>query len=99
MKNDDAKKIVINKLKSAFGKDYIGENNKKYYVWVGEGNDRCQVALALTVPKIMVEKVNVGDYDFENMDKGDVAPTTYEPAEITQEEKDTIEALAAMLGL
>ena len=99
MKNDEAKKLVVKKIKEVFGENFIGESNKKYYVWIGAGADRTQVAISLTVPKIPVEKVTLSDYDFESSDNFEVAPTKFEPSEITQEEKDNIEKLAKMLGL
>jgi hypothetical protein len=103
-KGAEAKQGVINKIAEAFGEDYIGEFEKKVYVWSMEGGERVQVALALTCPKnpvgeIAKPKVISTDgfgYDFENM------PTvneTKDTVEYTEEEKATINKLIAELGL
>ena len=44
------KQNVINKIKQAFGADYIGEYDKKIYVWTTENGERIQIALSLTCP-------------------------------------------------
>lgn len=46
-----AKTKVIEKIKEALGEDFIGEVDKKIYVWADDGGERIQVALALTCPK------------------------------------------------
>jgi hypothetical protein len=98
-----AKQAVIDKMKSAFGADFIGEYDKKIYVWAVENGERVQIALSLTCPKVQVEVAAApvsGDWNFE-----DDAPATvvaagpYQPAEITAEEKDRIAQLMSELGL
>ena len=75
-----AKDAVIKRLIEAFGDDYIGEFDKKQYVWANDGGQKVQIAIALTCPK-----TNVGDatsdctsnvLDFENMSVADVCNTT-----------------------
>ena len=39
------KQNVINKIQQAFGADYIGEYDKKIYVWTQENGERIQIAL------------------------------------------------------
>ena len=46
-----AKATVIQKIQEIFGSDFAGQDDKKIYIWVKEGNERVQVALALTIPK------------------------------------------------
>ena len=45
-----AKTNVINKIAMAFGNDFIGEVDKKVYVWADDGGEKVQIALALTCP-------------------------------------------------
>ena len=98
-----AKQNVINKLQAAFGADYIGEYDKKWYVWSQEKGERVQIAISLTCPKVPVEVSNApvaGDFNFE-----DDAPTTvvaaggFQPAEITEDERDKVRDLMKVLGL
>ena len=98
-----AKQNVINKLQAAFGADYIGEYDKKWYVWSQENGERVQIAISLTCPKVPVEVSNApvaGDFNFE-----DDAPTTvvaaggFQPAEITEDERDKVRDLMKVLGL
>lgn len=46
-----AKESVIKKITEAFGADYLGEVDKKYYVQAEENGEMVQVALSLTCPK------------------------------------------------
>lgn len=98
-----AKQQVINKLKTAFGADFIGEYDKKIYVWAQENGERIQIALSLTCPKVPVQIADApitGDFNFE-----DDAPTTvvaaapFQPAEITDEERARVNDMMARLGL
>ena len=97
------KQNVINKIKAAFGADFIGEYDKKIYVWTQENGERIQIALSLTCPKVQVAVATAaatGDFNFE-----DDAPSTvvaagaFEPADITAEERDRVNDLMAKLGL
>ena len=100
-----AKTVVINKLAEAFGADFIGEYDKKIYLWANDGGERVQIAISLTCPKTPIEVANVdtdgGDWDFsDNAQKSStVAVTNAAPAEITEEEKQNIADLMARLGL
>ena len=50
-----AKAKVIEKIKEALGADFIGEVDKKVYVWADDGGERIQIALSLTCPKVPIE--------------------------------------------
>lgn len=98
-----AKDAVIKRLMEAFGDDYIGEFDKKQYVWANDGGQKVQIAIALTCPK-----TNVGDapaerasnvLDFENMSAADVGSATRRNIEITEDEKAHIQKLMAELNL
>ncbi len=100
-KGQAAKDYVAKKLSEVFGEDYIGEVDKKYYVWSWENGEKVQVAIAMTCPKnpvgtVMVSKSN--GLDFENMTEVPVT-TGFKPAEISSEETENIKALIEKLGL
>lgn len=101
IKGSEAKELIIHKLQQAFGDDWIGEYSKKYYVWAMENGEKVQIAISLTCPKVPIGVVNssaiTGERNFE--EENILAPTTFVPAEITQEEKDNIAALMERLGL
>lgn len=94
------KQNVIQKIAEAFGKDFIGEHDKKIYVWTQENGERIQIAISLTCPKVMIDaempEAPAGDFDW-SMDTP-AAPKAA-PVEISQEEKDTVANLMAKLGL
>lgn len=102
-KGAQAKERVIAQLQTAFGNDWIGEYDKKYYVWSQENGERIQIAISLTCPKVPVEVSSapvVGDFNFED-DSPDVvvAAGGYQPAEITDDERDKVRELMKALGL
>ena len=98
-----AKQNVVNKLQAAFGADYIGEYDKKWYVWSQENGERVQIAISLTCPKVPVEVANApvtGDFNFEDdAPNVVVAAGGYQPAEITDDERDKVRDLMKALGL
>jgi hypothetical protein len=102
-KGSIAKQQVVNKIQAAFGSDFIGEYDKKIYVWGQENGERVQIAISLTCPKVPVAIANTpttGDFNFE-----DDAPSTvvaagaFQPADITDEERARVNDLMTMLGL
>ena len=102
-KGTEAKLDVMNRIKAAFGEDFIGEVDKKIYVWGNEGGGKVQIALAMTCPKTpvvtgetMIVSTN-GRMDFEasTMPVVNRAATT----EITPEERATVAEMMARLGL
>ena len=98
-----AKTNVADKLAQAFGTDYIGEYDKKFYVWADDGGERVQIAISMTCPKNPVASVVQADKDgginFDNPAPTIVAPASFTPAEITDEEKASIAALMERFGL
>ena len=97
------KQNVINKMKQAFGADFIGEYDKKIYVWTTENGERIQIALSLTCPKVPVaisDNPTTGDFNFEDdAPNVVVAAGVYQPAEITKEERERVNDLMKRLGL
>lgn len=98
-KGAQAKINVTNKIANLFGDDFIGEVNKKLYVWADDGGDRVQISIALTCPKTFIDapdKNYVPDNDWSDED----APAqTPQKAEISAEEKKNIADLMERLGL
>lgn len=93
-RGNDAKNEVVKRLQEAFGSDYIGEVDKKHYVWANENGEKLQIAIALTCPKTFVEAaVPVSN----KLDFSAVIPT--QPVEISEEEKKNLADLMAKLGL
>ena len=99
-KGAEAKEYVAKKLKEVFGDDYVGEVDKKYYVWAYEGGQKMQIAIAMTCPKTPVgnvpEKAEAFDWS-EAPSIGKVAE--YKPVEISADEKDKVAELMKKLGL
>ena len=92
-----AKVNVAKKLEEAFGKDFIGEVDKKFYLWADDGGEKVQIAISMTCPKNPVGEVPImtaSDSAFEV--SAAPAPTN---VEITAEETETLEALMKKLGL
>lgn len=105
-KGSIAKENVIKQLASAFGSNFIGEYDKKIYVWANDGGEMVQIAMALTCPKTPIQVDVTVDTDGGDWDFSDDAPTNTKvavtnaaPAEITEEEKANIADLMAKLGL
>lgn len=95
-----AKAAVTEIIAQAFGNNFVGEFDKKLYVWANDENgERIQVSLALTCPKVFrgVEETAPTALNFD--DDEDKSESTYKPAEITNEEKETLAQLMNKLGL
>lgn len=97
VRGTNAKLLVEQRIKQAFGQDWIGNIDKKLFVWADDGGEKVQIAINLTCPK-----TNVGDTPVGAFDTGTnipVAPTLFQPAEITDEEKQNIADMMERLGL
>lgn len=104
-KGSVAKSKVAKMLADAFGKDFIGEYDKKYYVQAEENGERVQVAIALTCPKNPIDVagyVNIGSkMNFEDTSPKTIATVASSKVnmEISEEEKKNIADMMARLGL
>lgn len=87
-RGNTAKQAVENKIKEAFGSDFVGVFDKKIYVYADDGGERVQVALTMTCPKVFV-----GD------DIPVETPDVFKPADISDDEQQNIKELMAKLGL
>lgn len=97
-KGNIAKEKVLEKIAQSFGSDWIGIYDKKAYLWGEENGEKIQIALTLTCPKTPVGQT-ASKLDFENMGSISAAPTTFEPAQITDQERENINRLMKELGL
>lgn len=94
-----AKSEVQRKIAEAFGGDYIGEVDKKLYVWANDGGERVQIAISLTCPKNNIEIDGAAAAQPTNaFDFGEVPPKR-EPAKISEQEQQNIAELLKKLGL
>ena len=105
-KGTTAKENVVKVLAKAFGNNFIGEFDKKIYVYADDGGEMVQIAISMTCPKTPIQvdttvSTATGDWDFSDNPKVNtvVAVSSAEPAEITDEEKQNIANLMARLGL
>lgn len=91
---------VIQKMRMAFGNDFIGIHDKKVYVWADDGGERVQIAISMTCPKTNVE---IGDsHDWAPAEEDSAFPTPVAAtvkSELTAEERKTINDLMARLNL
>lgn len=101
-----AKENITKILADAFGSNFIGEFDKKIYVYANDGGEMVQIAISLTCPKNPIQvdtsvTTDAGDWDFSDNPKVNttVAVANATPAEITEDEKENIAALMAKLGL
>ena len=91
-KGSEAKEYVIRKIKETFGEDFVGEQDKKIYVWGQEGGEKVQIAISLTCPKNPI-----GSLNFEEKEK--IFEKKNKTVEITEEEKIKIDELMKRLGI
>ena len=102
-KGSTAKINVQNKIALAFGSDYIGEVDKKLYVWADDGGERVQIAIAMTCPKVQIDTpdaidTKAMDHDWSS-DTVITKPTPTVKAEVTEEETQRIADMMAKFGL
>lgn len=100
-KGNAAKEAVVAKIAEAFGEDFLGENNKKYYVRAKENGQYIQIAISLTCPKTPVESFGTMDFDNNELNFEDGAPIApiNKATEISPEETKNLEELLQKLGL
>lgn len=95
-----AKEDVVKKIASAFGADYLGCVDKKYYVYGLENGERIQIAISLTCPKTDVEfatqPTTTMDWDGPVVENTAIAQPV---VEITQTERTNVAELMKRLGL
>lgn len=100
-KGSIAKEAVVKKIAEAFGDDFLGEYQKKYYVKAKENGQYVQIAIAMTCPKTPVE--DFGSLDFGNnelnFEDGETIKPMKKTTEISPQEEENLRELMAKLGL
>ena len=97
-----AKSKIAEKIKNLYGADYVGESGGKYYIYENDGGEKVQIAISLTCPKNPIGTVDMSNAFGDGLDfeaEPVLAQTKFEPAEITEQEKDNLKALMDRLGL
>lgn len=104
-----AKEEVAKKIIECFGQDQAFIFDKKLYINTKENGEKIQICIAMTCPKNLVgvensgpvvsNSVFSGGLDFENMGAATAAPAGFTPAEISLDEKATVQELMKRLGL
>ena len=94
-----AKENVKTAIKNALGADFVGEYDGKLYTWADDEIGKIQVSIALTCPKVYrgVEDTESTEMNFD--DDVTVGSVGFKPADITQEEQDTLASLMERLGI
>lgn len=101
-KGATAKLKIAEKLKTLFGTDYVGESGGKHYVWQDDGGEKVQIAISLTCPKNPIGAIDMSNAFGDGLDfeaEPVLAPTKFDAAEITEQEKDNLKTLMDRLGL
>ena len=94
-----AKEQIAKKMAEIFGADWIGERDKKYYLWANENGERIQIAISMTCPKTPVDEAGASaDSNVLNFEDGATAGGETQ-VEITVDEKKNVADLMARLGL
>ena len=98
-KGSIAKEQIAKKMAEVFGADWIGERDKKYYLWANENGERIQIAISMTCPKTPIGEAGaIADSNVLNFEDGATAGGAT-PIEITTDEKKNVADLMARLGL
>ena len=96
MRGAISKQKVEDKIREAFGKDFIGvdPSTKKIYVQAEEDGQMVQVAISMTSPKVPFTV----DGDF-NVAGNFGQPDEFQPVELTSEELENTRKLIEKLNL
>lgn len=107
----EAKEQIVKKIIECFGQEKAFLYDKKLYINTQEGGETVQVCLTLTCPKTIVEPTGAttiaeppksafsNGFDFESIGLDAPEPVAFQPAVISDKEKETVRDLMARLGL
>lgn len=94
-----AKENAAKKMAEVFGSNWIGEYDKKYYIWSEENGEKVQIAISMTCPKTPIGEAGaVTDSNVLNFEDS-AASGESAKVDITPDEKKNIADLMARLGL
>lgn len=97
-----AKQNVINKIKEAFGADYVGEFDKKIYVFADDGGERVQIALSLTCPKSQIGVIEENKLSYNtgiNFEDSNTIIQGKTSSDISESEREKVRELMKKLNL
>ena len=97
-----AKQNVINKIKKAFGANYVGEFDKKIYVFADDGGERVQIALSLTCPKNQVGVIEENKLSYNtgiNFEDSSTIIQGQTSSDISESEREKVRELMKKLNL
>jgi len=97
-----AKQNVINKIKEAFGADYVGEFDKKIYVFADDGGERVQIALSLTCPKSQIGVIEENKLSYNtgiNFEDSNTIIQGKASSDISESEREKVRELMKKLNL
>ena len=97
-----AKQNVINKIKEAFGADYVGEFDKKVYVFADDGGERVQIALSLTCPKSQIGVIEENKLSYNtgiNFEDSNTIIQGKASSDISESEREKVRELMKKLNL
>ena len=97
-----AKQNIINKIKEAFGADYVGEFDKKIYVFADDGGERVQIALSLTCPKNQVGVIEENKLSYNtgiNLEDSSTIIQGQTSSDISESEREKVRELMKKLNL
>ena len=105
-RGSEAKEWVAKKIIECFGQENVIEYDKKLYITTKENGEKIQICITMTCPKTLVgveatpdKSAFSGGLDFESMGAATATPEAFKPAEITPDEKETVQDLMRRLGL
>lgn len=94
-----AKENAAKKMAEVFGSNWIGEYDKKYYIWSEENGEKVQIAISMTCPKTPIGEAGaVTDSNVLNFEDSVVSGEGAK-VDITPDEKKNVADLMARLGL
>ena len=95
---DNVKQIITN----AFGDNFVGEVDKKLYVWADDGGETVQIAIAMTMPKTPVGAAPKNTNDWTAPSTPGIvggAAVAGVGATISEEDEAKIQSLMKELGI
>ena len=92
-RGDLAREKVVETIKSAFGDNCLGVQEKKIYVTADENGEKIQFAISITMPKAAVS-LTEQPHDWSD------SPVVSEPATtVSKEDEEKVAALMRTLGI
>lgn len=101
-KGDLARENLKKKIIEAFGENFVGEQDKKLYVWEDDSDGKVQFAISITMPKVQLGAAPKNSNDWtEGSSSNTSSFNVVSPAssEISPEDEEKIQNLIKILGI